>query len=154
MQVLQGHRIAKGAQLTVGAAAVVFDPTRTKILLTQRSDNGQWCLPGGHMESGESAAEACQRETLEETGLQVRVKRLIGVYSSPDYVLAYKDGARKQFCAMCFEAEVIGGELALSNETTAFGWYTPAEALQMDLVAHHRQRIADAFANQAEAFMR
>jgi 8-oxo-dGTP pyrophosphatase MutT (NUDIX family) len=50
---------------------MVFDEERTKVLLTRRTDNGRWCLPGGGIDSGESAAEACEREALEETGLVV-----------------------------------------------------------------------------------
>jgi ADP-ribose pyrophosphatase YjhB (NUDIX family) len=44
----------------LGCSAAIFDE-RGRILLTRRADNGQWCLPGGRMESGESAAEACER---------------------------------------------------------------------------------------------
>ena len=138
----------------VGCAAVIFDEKREKVLLTRRADNGQWCLPGGRMEPGESATEACVRETLEETGLHVRVAKLIGIYTSPDWIIQYNDGNRHQLVAFCFEAQIIGGQLGLSNETTEFGWYTPAQIEAMDLVAHHRQRLADAFANRAEPFVR
>ena len=55
---------------------------------------------------------------------------------------------------MCFEARIIGGQPGLSNETTEFGWFTPAEIETMDLIEVHRQRIADAVQNRAEAFFR
>jgi 8-oxo-dGTP pyrophosphatase MutT (NUDIX family) len=42
-----------------------------RLLLTKRSDNGQWCLPGGGIDPGERPAEAAEREVLEETGLTV-----------------------------------------------------------------------------------
>lgn len=139
-----------------GCAAVIFDGKREKILLTRRSDNGKWCLPGGRMEPGESATEACAREVHEETGLQVQITKLIGLYTSPDWVITYANtpGKYLQLVAMCFEAKVVGGELGLSNETTEFGWFTPAEIEKMDLVEHHPQRIADALANRPEAFVR
>lgn len=139
-----------------GCAGVIFDEKREKILLTRRSDNGKWCLPGGRMEPGESAAEACQREVLEETGLRVEVTKLIGLYTSPDWVVTYANtpGKLLQLVAMCFEAKIISGELGLSNETTEYGWYTPAQIESMDLVEHHPQRIADALANQPAAFIR
>jgi 8-oxo-dGTP pyrophosphatase MutT (NUDIX family) len=138
----------------VGCSAVIWDPTRSKILLTRRTDNGRWCLPGGHAESGESIAEACAREVWEETGLRVHVGRLIGIYSSPDFLLEYADGRRHQIVSLNFEVQVIGGELGLSNETTEYGYFAPDEIERMDLMEHHRQRIADALANQVAAFVR
>jgi ADP-ribose pyrophosphatase YjhB (NUDIX family) len=154
MKILTGERIGRGAPLVAGCAAVVWDAARAKILLTRRSDNGRWCLPGGRMESGESAAEACAREVFEETGLRVRVTRLVGVYTSPDFVIEYADGNRFQIVAMSFEAEIVGGELAVSEETTEHGYFTPDQIRSMDLVEHHVQRIDDAVANQAAAFVR
>jgi len=155
MQILKGPRIGRGTTLMVGCAAVIFDsPAREKILLTRRSDNGKWCLPGGRMEPGESAAEACEREVVEETGLVVKVTKLVGIYTSADWVVQYKDSQRHQLVAMCFVCDRTGGELGLSNETTAFGWYTPEQVRSMDLVEHHPQRIEDALANRAEAFIR
>jgi 8-oxo-dGTP pyrophosphatase MutT (NUDIX family) len=153
MQIKTGHRVATGAELTAGTAAIVFDG-RQRILLTRRSDNGRWCLPGGMMEAGESAAESCIREVREETGLDVRIVRLIGIYTSPDIVLEYADGNRRQPVAMCFEATIIGGALTLSDETTEFGWFTPEESSHLDVVEHHRQRIVDAAERRVEAFVR
>ena len=138
----------------MGCSAIIWDSTRSKILLTRRTDNGRWCLPGGHAEPGESVAEACVREIWEETGLRVHVGRLIGVYSSPDFLLEYADGRRHQIVALNFEVQVIGSELGLSNETTEYGYFTPDEIERMDLMEHHRQRIADALANQVAAFVR
>ena len=155
MRIVKGDRIGRGTSLMVGCAAIIFQSaSREKILLTRRSDNGKWCLPGGRMEPGESAAEACEREVLEETGLLVTVKKLSGVYTSPDWVIQYGDGNRHQLVAFSFICELLGGELGLSDETTEFGWYTPAQIATMDLVEHHPQRIADALANRNEAFIR
>lgn len=152
-KIIYGERIGKQGKLSVGCSAVIFDATQQKILLTRRSDNGRWCLPGGHMEAGESAAEACIREVEEETGLQVRIRRLIGVYSSPHMLLTYADGNRYQMVALCFEAEVQGGQLALSDETTEAGYFTPAEIEIMDIMEHHRQRITDALSGHEETFL-
>jgi 8-oxo-dGTP pyrophosphatase MutT (NUDIX family) len=154
MKVLIGDRLGANASLKAGCAAVVWDARREKILLTRRSDNGKWCLPGGGMEPGESAAEAVEREVFEETGVRVRVTRLIGIYTSPDIVIEYADGNRHQLVAMSFAAEIVGGELGLSDETTDAGFFTPDEIARMDLVEHHPQRIADALAHQIEAFFR
>ena len=146
-QVLYGERLGRQGKLRIGCSATIFDEKREKVLLTQRTDNGTWCLPGGGMESGESAAEACEREVWEETGLKVRAKRLIGVYSNPDQLVIYPDGNKVFMVVMSFEAEIIGGELGLSDETTEVGAFTAEEIAGLDLVEHHRPRIADAFAD-------
>ena len=140
--------MGRGAILRPGASAIVFDAGREKVLLTRRQDNDRWCLPGGGMDPGESAAEACIRETLEETGLNVRVTRLVGVYTSPDLVIEYADGNRFQPIAFSFEAEVIGGELTLSDETTEFGYFSLEEMDALDLMEHHKERIQDAVQNR------
>ena len=85
-----GQRIGKEGELRPGASALIFNETRDRILMTQREDNNRWCLPGGGMDPGERAAEACVREVLEETGLEVRVVRLVGVYTSNSFSLQVK----------------------------------------------------------------
>lgn len=143
-QVVYGPRLGREGELRLGCSAVIFDATREKILLTRRADNGRWCLPGGHMESGESAAEACEREVLEETGLNVKAIRLLGVYSNPDQLVIYKDGGKAFFVVLNFEVTVLGGEVGLSNETTAFGWFTADEMETMPIHANHTLRVRDA----------
>ena len=131
-QILYGPRISKQGKIRLGCSAAIFDE-QSRILLTRRADNGQWCLPGGRMESGESAAEACEREVFEETGLSVRVKRLVGVYSQPDQLVIYPDGNKAHIVALHFEAEIIGGELGLSNETSDVGYFTVVELEGLDI---------------------
>lgn len=144
-QVVYGPRLGKEGKLRVGCSAVIFDEAREKVLLTQRADNGRWCLPGGHMESGESAAEACEREVWEETGLKVRAMRLLGVYSNPDQLVIYKDGNKAFFVVLNFEVQVLEGEVGLSDETTDFGWFSLAEMQSMRMHANHQMRVEDAF---------
>ncbi len=153
-QLLYGERIGAGARLAVGACAVVFDAAREKVLLTRRRDNGRWCLPGGFMEPGESAAECCAREVLEETGLEVRITRLVGVYSTPGRIVQYADGNRYQFVSLHFEAEALGGALRDTDETTAAGYFSRDEMASMDIMEHHLERIADTFAAQPRAIVK
>lgn len=143
-QVVYGPRLGKEGQLRVGCSAVIFDETREKVLLTQRADNGRWCLPGGHMESGESAAEACEREVWEETGLKVRAMRLLGVYSNPDQLVIYEDGNKAFFVVLNFEVQVLEGKVGLSDETTDFGWFSLSEMASMRMHANHQMRVEDA----------
>ena len=152
-QVLYGPRLGKEGKLRLGCSAAIFDE-QGRILLTRRADNGQWCLPGGRMESGESAAEACEREVLEETGLSVRVKRLVGVYSHPDQLVIYPDGNRAHIVALHFEAEVLGGTLGLSNETTDFGYFTPDEVQSMQMLGRHKERVFDTLEKRLEALIK
>lgn len=154
MKIVHGPRVGAGGRIALCTNAVVFDQKRRKVLLTRRADNGQWCLPGGHVDPGETVAESCAREVLEETGLRVRVGRIIGVYSSPDRVVDYGDGNRYQIVSLSFEAEVKSGTLATSPETTASGFYPLEEIEGMDLMEHHRERIADALAATPPAFIR
>ena len=146
--------VLKLAKISIGCSAVIFDDARQRILLTRRTDNGRWCLPGGATEPGESVEETCVREIREETGLDIRVRKLIGVYSSPHFIIEYADGNRRQLVALSFEAEVVGGQLGLSDETTEYGYFTPTEMETMDLMEHHRDRVADALANQERTFVR
>lgn len=152
-KVLYGPRLGKQGKIRLGCSAAIFDEHR-RILLTRRTDNGQWCLPGGRMESGESAAEACEREVFEETGLNVRVKRLVGVYSHPDQLVIYPDGNKAHIVALHFEAEIISGELGLSNETTDFGYFTLPELEGLEFLGRHKERIIDTMAKQSEAFLK
>jgi len=150
-----GDRIGKTGKLVIGTNGVIFDSARIRVLLTRRADNGRWALPGGFMEAGESVAEACEREVLEETGLLVRATRLVGVYSTPHRVVAYGDGNRYQFVSIVLECDQhVEGELTLNEETTEFGYFLLADIETLDLMEHHRERIADAFASRPAALIK
>ncbi len=153
-QVLYGPRLGKEGKSRLGCCAVIFDESGSKVLLTRRTDNGRWCLPGGAAEAGESVAEACEREVFEETGLRSRVKRLIGVYSDPDQLVIYPSGEKVFFVVLCFEAGVVDGSLGLSNETTAAGFFSLEEMKTMPIHAHHDERAKDAFYHVPEAIIK
>lgn len=149
-----GDRIGRSAILTPSCAAVIFDSERRCVLLTKRSDNGRWCLPGGAMDSGESATECCAREAQEETGLVVGVGKLIGVYSSPHWILEYADGNRRQGLNLIFEAIPIGGELCITDETTEVGYFGATQMDEMDVMEPVYEWVADAFVGQEATFVR
>jgi 8-oxo-dGTP pyrophosphatase MutT (NUDIX family) len=138
-----GDRIGATARLRAGATAAVLDGDR--LLLTKRTDNGEWCLPGGGIDAGERPAEAAEREVFEETGLTVRVTGLLGVYSNPDVVVVYPDGERVQVVGVLFRAEPVAGVAGTSNEVSEAGWFTQDEAAELTLVANHRPLMPTAF---------
>jgi 8-oxo-dGTP pyrophosphatase MutT (NUDIX family) len=134
-------------------SAVIFDG-RGRLLLQQRSDGGQWGLPGGSVEIGESVAAAVVREVLEETGLTVRPRRIIGVYSDPALqVVRYPDGNVWHYVSVCFECERRSGELTTCDETIALDYFS-LRRLPRTLLANHRIRIRDARPRRAAAVIR
>ena len=109
----------------------------SRIVLIKREDFEVWCLPGGAVEDGESLAQAAIREAREETGLEVRLTQLVGVYSHS----RWHDGSAH---LALFAAWPIGGALRRSeDETVDIGYFDRAD-LPQPLVPWHRQMIADA----------
>jgi ADP-ribose pyrophosphatase YjhB (NUDIX family) len=149
-QILYGDRLGREGKIRVGCSAAIFNE-EGKVLLTRRLDNGQWCLPSSGMEAGESPAETAVREIFEETGLHVRVTRLVGVYSDPNQLVMYVDGKKVQILAVHFEAEITGETLGLSNETSDFGYFSLEEIKGMEMLGHHKQRVEDALEKKVEA---
>jgi ADP-ribose pyrophosphatase YjhB (NUDIX family) len=115
------------------------------LLLMQRSDNGSWGLPGGYVERGESVAAAAAREVLEETGVEIELGRLVGVYSDPAVqVIEYADGRRVHAVNLCFEARPLRTSAPTTpDEALATGYFEP-DALPEPFVPIHAIRIRDA----------
>lgn len=152
--IIYGERIGKQGKIRLGCSAVLFDEKREKVLLTCRADNGLWCLPSGGVDPGESVTETCEREVWEETGLKVKVERLVGVYSNPNYLVVYPDGSCVQVIALNFEVVVTGGEIGLSNETSDIRYFMLDNIENLELILDHKQRILDTLTKQAAAFIR
>jgi len=142
-KVIYGERAGREGELRLGCTALLFDKAREKVLLTRRADNGQWCLPGGGAEAGESVSETCLRELREETGLQGNILRLTGIYSDPNRLVIYPDGAKVHFVSLCFEVQAEG-EPGLSEETTAWGYFSPQEMQALEMLPGHAERVVDA----------
>jgi len=109
-----------------GVMAIVLDPTRQKILLHRRTDNGQWSLPGGAAEFGESVHATVHREVFEECGTTVNINRLVGVYTNPaSMTFNYPDGNSVHSYSLVFECiassdEVNNGD---GKETIDVRWF-------------------------------
>ena len=143
-------------EVRISVSAVVRRRKRSReILLMRRSDNEHWGLPGGYVEPGESVVVATEREVREETGYEIEVGRLVGVYSDPKtQVIEYAEGRRVQAVNLCFSA-VAGsqGELTTPEETLDVGFFD-AEALPRPFVPIHEIRVADATRTHAEVLIR
>jgi ADP-ribose pyrophosphatase YjhB (NUDIX family) len=134
--------------LVVGSSAVVVDH-RNQILLQRRTDSGNWALPGGAMDIGETLAESAIREVKEETGFDVRIERIVGIYSDPGHVFAYDDGEVRQEFSICLACAITGGFLHVSSESTAVEFFTFKEAAGLQMHESIRKRIRDYLDNAA-----
>jgi ADP-ribose pyrophosphatase YjhB (NUDIX family) len=118
---------------TVGVfAAIVDDDER---ILCVRRDYGDhaWTIPGGGMEPREAPIEALIREVREETGYEVEVGSLIGVYSMP-----WKDDL-----VLCFQATIVSrGPWSTSGEIAEVGFF-PFDGLPQPFSRRARCRIND-----------
>lgn len=142
------HRLRRAA-----AVAAVFD-AEGRILLHKRTDNGNWGLPGGAIETGEFAGDSIAREVFEETGYEVEVVRLVGIYSDPELTTVhYPNGDVASYVSSLFECRVTGGAPQLNDESSAIEWFDPA-ALPQPFVPGHVIRVQDAVARQTAAFFR
>jgi 8-oxo-dGTP pyrophosphatase MutT (NUDIX family) len=134
----------------VPAVTAFVQDSAGRILMERRTDNGRWGLPGGTHQAGESIAQTVIREVAEETGLRIEVDRMIGIYTDPKRVIAFSDGEVRQEFSMCFAAHVVGGELAVSPESSAVEWVALERLDQLDIAPTTRARIADAMSGQPD----
>jgi ADP-ribose pyrophosphatase YjhB (NUDIX family) len=101
----------------VVAGAIVWEAGR--LLLTRRAIHpayGRWTFPGGYVDWGEPVEAGAVRETREETGLEVDLRGLVGVYSYPD----------SPAVIVVYRARIIGGTLRLCHENDRVEWVAPA----------------------------
>lgn len=113
----------------VYTTCLVFDDAG-RILVQRRYDFDWLGLPGGALEVGEGLLAGAKRETAEETGIQVAVERLVGVFSHPDFNLLYPTGDHVQQWSVCMVARPVGGQLrADGGETLDVCWMPVDEAL-------------------------
>ncbi len=129
------------APFRVSVYAVIFE--RGKVLLAHRRDIDWWNLPGGGMEAGETVEEAMRREVREETGLEVAVEKLVGVYSKP----------QKDEVVLALRCRIVGGTPTATEESRECRFFDP-DAMPINTLPKHRQRVMDALSDLSYAIMR
>ena len=121
-----------------------------KILLQKRADKGTWGLPGGALELGESTLEALVREFYEETGVEVRVEKLLNVYTK--YSDSYPNGDEAQVLTILY---LVSSETSISinfftsDETLELGFFDHSDIQNIAIVnQQHQDMINDFFENK------
>lgn len=138
-------------ELILNYAGCIITDKNNRILFQKRSDCNQWGFLGGMMEFGESAEETAVREVKEESGLDVKIISLFGVYSK--YFAEFSNGDKVQTIVHMFKAEVVGGELIDSNDETLELKYFDVEAVP-SLFCKQHQDIFDDFVCEKENIFR
>jgi ADP-ribose pyrophosphatase YjhB (NUDIX family) len=120
--------------------------------MIRRTDNDLYSIPGGGLEPGETVTAAAVREVQEETGIDIEVTGLIGIYSDPQHVIAYDDGEVRQEFSICFRAQPVGGELRTSSESKEALWAEQDLLPELTIHPSIRLRIQHGFDERAEPY--
>ncbi len=111
----------------IPAVAVILRDGSERILV-QLNHTGQWSLPAGAIEPGETPAHAAVREVREETGLVTRAVRILGVLGGPNCRVVYPSGDQVEYVVTAFECRHVSGTLVdETDETAALRWFAPTE---------------------------
>ena len=104
--------VGGGELLQLPSVSVALRDAQGRVLLARHVEGGVWLLPGGSIEPGEVPTDAAIREMREETGLEVRIIGLVGVFGGPPFVVQYANGDRTSYVMAVYEAALAGGEEA------------------------------------------
>jgi 8-oxo-dGTP pyrophosphatase MutT (NUDIX family) len=131
------RRLVGGDELLqLPSVSVALRDEAGRVLLARHVETGLWGLPGGSVEPGETPADAAVREMWEETGVLVRLTRLVGVFSGPEHVIHYRNGDRTCYVSAAFEAVHERGRARPEpSELLEIQFFTAAEAAPLPLAA-------------------
>lgn len=115
-----------------------------EILMIRRTDNGNWAVPGGAIDRGESVAQAAVRETREETGIECEVAGIAGIYSDPRHVILYtSNGEVRQEFSIVLTARPLAGQPTPSSESSEVSWVPKSAVPGYTMDRSMRIRIND-----------
>ncbi|SDL04560.1 ADP-ribose pyrophosphatase YjhB, NUDIX family [Glycomyces sambucus] len=137
----------------VPSAVAFIENEHGEVLLIKRSDNGDWALPGGAHDLGESIEDTAVREANEETGLDIEVTGLIGVYTNPNHLIEYGDGEVRQQFSLNFRATAVGGEIKTSSESTQVRWFGADDLDGLSINSGMQLRIQHGFEHRATPYL-
>jgi 8-oxo-dGTP pyrophosphatase MutT (NUDIX family) len=124
----QLRALAGDRTLILTASRVLLHDAAGRLLLIRRADNGQWSVPAGAMELGESIADCAVRELREETGLDATAVTPFGMHTGPAYIHRNMFGDMYQPFVVLFRVDEWHGELVrVTDETTDAGFFADAE---------------------------
>jgi ADP-ribose pyrophosphatase YjhB (NUDIX family) len=132
----------------VGTRAVLRDE-RGWVALIRRSDNGEWALPAGALELGESVAQGAVREVREETGLTARALTPFAMYTGPAYTRTNMYGDTYQLHSTAFRVDEWSGELVRVTEETTDAGFFAVDALPAPLAGSVAETLTDLAAYEA-----
>jgi ADP-ribose pyrophosphatase YjhB (NUDIX family) len=134
---------APAANSMVPSVNVVVSDDVGRVLLIRRTDNGNWAVPGGAIDLGESMIDAAVRETREESGIECEVTGLVGVFTDPRHLIHYtsNDEVRQEF-SIVLVGRVVGGELTTSSESSDVQWTEVAQLPELQMDRSMRMRLA------------
>ena len=114
------------------------------ILMIRRTDNGNWAVPGGAVDLGESVAQAAVRETLEESGIECAITGIVGIYSDPRHVILYtSNGEARQEFSIVLAARPLAGRPTPSSESSEVRWVAVSDVHGYTMDRSMRIRIND-----------
>lgn len=133
--------------LEVPTVSVVVQDAAGRVLLVRHAEGNDWTTPGGMVEPFETPADAAVRETWEETGLHVRLTRILAVLGGPDCGTTYRNGDRIAWVATVFCAEVEGGRLRPDGEEALEARYFGRAEVEALPCKRHVRLVMDALAS-------
>ena len=141
--------------LEVPSVAIIARDARGRVLLVQHENDGAWVTPGGAVEPTEVPADAAVREMWEETGLEVELVRVLGVYGGPEFVVTYRNGDRTSYLMVVFEGRPVAGELRPDGiETLDVRYFTREEVRGVPTPGWLGEILDDVFADRPRASFR
>ncbi|WP_216205474.1 NUDIX hydrolase [Amycolatopsis aidingensis] len=143
---------APRANSIVVAVTAFIQDQDDRLLMIRRTDNDLYAIPGGAQEIGETISQTVVREVQEETGIDVEVTGLIGIYTDPQHVIAFTDGEVRQEFSICFRAHPLSGTPRPSSESKEVLWVQPDRLAALNIHPSIRLRIEHGFANHAEPY--
>jgi ADP-ribose pyrophosphatase YjhB (NUDIX family) len=133
---------APKANSLVPSVNVVVTNKAGDVLLIQRSDNGNWAIPGGAIDLGESLTQAAVRETREESGITCEITGIVGIYTDPQHVILYtSNGEARQEFSIVLTAQAVDGEPTPSDESSQVRWVTCDELAEYQMDRSMRLRV-------------